>query len=174
MKQSIVVLTGDDRDKWLNNFESTLPKSKYPLRIVKSDNFELGAITEVMNDYDEFIFLHDTCEIKSDKLFSFCFEECGGRSVSFANHPSPFGMYLGKYRSEILKRISWRLPETKLEAVEGEISFPNDYARVEYPISIPNSLTSSNVFEEKFGRLNMILENDWIKKYKATWNRNMI
>lgn len=172
--KAIVVLTGKGREKWLHNFESTLPKSKYPLRIVTSDNFELGAITEVMNDYDEFIFLHDTCQVKSDKLFDFCFEECGGRSVSFASHPSPFGMYLGKYRSEILKRITWRLPETKLEAVEGEISFPNDYARIEYPISIPDPLTSSHIFEEKFGRVNMVLENDWIKKWKATWNRNML
>jgi len=172
--KAIVVLTGKGREKWLNNFESHLPKNKYPLRIVTSDNFELGAITDAMRDYDEFVFLHDTCEVKSSKLFDYSFEELDGQSVSFASHPSPFGMYLGKYRSSILKKITWTLPTNKLEAVESEISFPNSYALVEYPVSIPNPLTSSDVFEEKFGRNNMILENDWLKKYKATWNREMI
>lgn len=174
MRKSIVVLTGTGREKWFDNFESHLPKSKYPLRIVKDVPYELGAIAEVMNDYDEFILLHDTCEVKSPDLFTFSFEECDGRSVSFSNHPSPIGMYMGKYRQEILNQVTFTLPDTKLEAVDSEITFPNDYARIEYPHYIPNPLSVSDVFEEKLGRYNMVLENDWLKKYKSCWNRNML
>lgn len=175
MKQAIVVGTGEGRRDWIGNFMKYLPEQyKYPLRIVNSKDFELGVIAEVMNDYDEFIFLHDTFEIKSGDLLRFCFEDCQGKSVSFSNHPSPFGMYAGKYRREILKRITFEIPRNKEEAVEMEITFPNHYAQIEYPFFIPNPLSVSDIFEEKFGRMNMILENQWLKKYKGCWNRSML
>ena len=84
-------------------------------------------------------------------------------------------MFLGKYRREILNQMSIPLTKTKMEAVLQECAFNEAYSRLEPKMAtIFNPLVNTTIFEEKFGRNNMILENDYIKKYKATWALNMV
>ena len=76
MKQGIILSTSEGRDGWVENFLSNAPKQdRYPLVVIRQNNFELGAIQQVLDssDLDEFIFLHDTCEVKSPDLYDFCF-----------------------------------------------------------------------------------------------------
>ena len=178
MRQGIVVQTGDGREHIIKNFLDTLPsKLKYSLQVVRNNNFELGAISQVYaeNKYDEFIYLHDTCEIKSVDFVKEVFEKAKGNSVSFSDYPSPIGMYLAKYRREVLAKMELPIPKTKLEAVEQEELWTRKYSEVDGDLLFLNPpLRDGNNFVTKFGKICMKLENDYLVKYKATWHRNMI
>lgn len=123
---------------------------------------------------DEFFVLHDSCIIKDNLLWHVVFNGYAGQSVALATHPTIMGMFLGKYLTKIVQKLEPPVAKDKTHAVELEESYNQSYCQEDYPITVDNPLTISDVFEEKYGRKNMILENRWIKKYKGTWNREMI
>ena len=103
------------------------------------------------------------------------FEQAKGKSVSFSDHPSPIGMYLGKYRREILSQIELNIPKNKLEAVEQEEIWTRKYAGIDDTlVYLEPPLRDSNNFMTKFGKTCKKLENDYLIKYKFTWDRSMI
>lgn len=172
MKQGIVILTGKGREEMLNRIES-----KYGVSYYYKGDFELGAIRHTFyeTDLDEFLLLHDTCEIKDHKLFDIVFKQYEGKSVALADYPCVFGMYLGKYRRETLNKIYIPKARNKMDAVEYEMTFNQLYCQIDGDVKlIDNPLHDTDVFIEKFGRKNMVLENDLLIKYKATWNRSMV
>lgn len=181
MRQGIVVLTGEGREKILYNFSIQNVFSHkqliYTLFEYDKGDFELGAIRHMFynTDIDEFLLLHDTCEIKDNKLFDIVFDQYEGKSVALANHPCIFGMYLGKYRREVLNMMYIPKAHNKIEAVEYEMTFNTEYCKLDGDVKLlDNPLHDTDVFIEKFGRKNMVLENDLLIKYKATWNRSMV
>jgi hypothetical protein len=192
MKKGIVICTHKDSTEQFNNCIESLivPNNKYSiyyvvngftdrcrygnLIITGSDTFELGAISEAINEFklDEFILLQDSIEIKNIELFDICFNEHEGKSVYFFND---FFCYAGKYRKEILdKLIPLPIITTKLDSIIQENDFNKKYLEMENESINLFSLVDTNIFEEKFGRKNMIIENNFLKKYKGTWNWEMI
>lgn len=124
-----------------------------------------------MQDTDEDIFLlQDSCEIKDQKLFEICEAHQGG----IALNPS-FQMYLGKYDRRILAGLEIPTPQSKAQAVHFELAFNNEYIKRDPNFTVFHQpLHDNHVYEDKFGCRNMILENDYIKKYKRCWNTAMI
>jgi hypothetical protein len=67
----------------------------------------------------------------------------------------------------------------KWSAVLQEQYFNQEYFKVSNPVILfpPKTFDKGNKennYEMKFGRNNQILENEYLKKYKGTWNPNMI
>lgn len=178
MKQAIVVTTVPQSGEWLANFFGKLNGyDKYPILAIADYKFELGKIRWMLEhtDVEEFFVLHDTCEIKDISLFDLVFEKYKGKSVALSNSPAMFGMYLGKYRREVLKNMRLPRPATKLANVRYEISFNSEYAKRD-PSTVllfPN-FVDNYVFEKKLGRVNMKLENKYLIKWKSTWRPEMI
>lgn len=174
MKQAIIILTGKGREEMLKNVKLD---TKYKVILYQKGDFELGAIRHSFyeTDLDEFLLLHDTCEIKNNKLFDIVFKQNKGKSVALANYPCIFGMYLGKYRREVLNKMYIPRAKNKIEAVEYEMTFNQLYCQIDGDVKlIDNPLHDTDIFVDKFGRKNMKLENELLIKYKATWHRNMV
>lgn len=86
-----------------------------------------------------------------------------------------FEMYLGKYDRRILDQMYIPTPFNKAEAVKFEQEWNRAYIKNDPNFKVFHQpLHDVEVFEEKFGRNNMILENDFIKKYKGSWHLGMI
>lgn len=138
--------------------------------------FDPGGIVWAMENCkdEEFLLLHDSCVVKDNLIFDILFHGYRGESVALATVPVAMGMFMGKYRIDIAKKLDPPVANTKEESVDLEESWNKAYCELEYPVIIDSPLTQSDVFEEKHGRENMILENRWIKKYKGSWNRHMI
>ena len=176
MKQAIVIGSTTQTKDWLQNCLNSFGcYDKYPIIVVVNNDFELGKLKWVYDntDIDEFFLLHDTVEIKDTGLFDLAFNYDG--SFALSSQPVQMGMFLGKYRREILDKMSIPLTKTKMEAVLQECAFNEQYSKLESKMAtIFNPLLNSDKFEEKFGRKNMILENDYIRKYKGTWSFEMV
>lgn len=175
MKKAIVISTSPKRFVWLNNLLQTLNNYQdYPILIfANEENYEHGNIKYALDiGLDEFFFLQDSVEIKNTDIFKIAFEDYEGRLV--AVDPS-FKSYLGKYTRKSLENACIPEKQDKITAVDTEQNLGDFLVRTNIDmVSLTTDFNKSNVFEEKFGRVNMILENEYLKKYKATWSREQI
>lgn len=128
--------------------------------------FELGGIERGMEHFDEFIHLMDTCVVHDQRMFDMMFEMncpvhlCRG-----------FFSYLGKYYTAVLKQVGVPKISDKEAAIYWERHWNEMYLRASMYASqfIPELPITTDVFEEKYGRKNMVLTNGFITKYKGTW-----
>lgn len=153
--------------EYSRNFYEDLMKSiktDYPIYICWEGlgrpvgSFELGAIRKGVELFDEFIYLHDTVIIKDNSLFDKLFEIDG--NVALTNN---FYHYFGKYVSADLPSIPQ--VSNKEDAIYWEIR----WFTKPYKVFEPQLPFHIEQFEEKYGRINMKLENDYLIKYKARW-----
>jgi len=135
-----------------------------------------GAIVWAMRNKPakEIFILHDSCIVKDNRLFDVLFNGYYEDSVALSKEPTMMGMFLGKYRMEILEQLKPPYVENKIHEVELEESWNREYCAIEQPILLGDPLVRTNVFEERHGRENQVLENKWIKKYKGTWDRTKL
>ncbi len=148
---------------------------KYQILVLSDYNYELGKIKWVRDhtDLDEFVFLQETLEVKNPEIFDLAF---GAQvSYSFSNYPVDFGSYLGKYQTKYLKEMEIPKIESKMDSVVQEVDFNNKYTSISPYRTMTNPLNDKNGRVDYFlGRKNLIIENEYLIKYKGTWHRSMI
>ena len=204
-KKIVVIHTLAGREAWLRNSLERLKgyDNRYPLVIYFSDpnppdisfqsylgtlpypvyyfpeRYETGCISYVNRiiQPDEFIYLHDSIEIKDTAIFdmSFNFKQ----SVHYFER---FMCYAGKFRKEALDHIVIPVSKTKTEACVNEDkdalpqfnSFMWKYFKIEHCHWLFPGFSESSIFVEKFGRKNMVIENNFLIKYKGTYKWSLI
>jgi hypothetical protein len=103
-------------------------------------------------------------------FFDKMFEHPG--SVSVTDDPGIFGMYMGIYTRSDLSKVELYSPVTQRDSIKAEIEWTKKYANLADKVTVvfPDLRDSKNKgFVEHHGRINMVLENEYIKKYKGTW-----
>jgi hypothetical protein len=63
-------------------------------------------------------------------------------------------------------------PVTQRDSIRAEIEWTTGYAAAagDVPVVFPELRDSTNRgFVEHHGRINMVLENDYLRKFKGTW-----
>ncbi len=163
---------------WLSECLLSLPKN-IPVIVVCEPLYECGKIGWVYRNttLDEFLFLPDTTIVRRHEwIYDVLRSE--GESVSVNAEPGAFGSFMGKYRRTILDAIGG-VPNTpdKMSAVLAEMDFTKRYCTAETNLRIlfPELAVGINSrFEARHGRLNVVLENEHLVKYKGAWNGDMI
>lgn len=175
MRQAIVVATTPDRYQWLNNLLQTLDGyDDWPIVIFSDYLYEVGKIKKaLLCGFDEFFLLQDSVEVLDASLFDLVFNQYKGKTVTVS--PS-MRSFLVKYRSDFLENIILPpIPKNKIEAVDAEDYLFYQHTREDDTVvSLTDDFNKSSVFQEKFGRKNMVVTCRWLKKYKATWNRQQL
>jgi hypothetical protein len=81
---------------------------------------------------------------------------------------------MGIYDPKILREIEIPIPKSKKESINYELSWTNSYVKKVglVHVAFPD-LTDSNAKrkEVKYGRENLILENDYLIKFKGDWGQ---
>lgn len=176
MEKVIIICTTINRTNWLKNcLDSFKGYNKYPI-ITLMINEGKGRFADFINEikklpYDEFILLQDSMEIKNTDVFDICFNDT--RSVSLSSVPDKFGNFHGKFIMSIFRQVEVPEIKDKKDDVLFELKFSNDYLNKCGEYTELCDLKHTNNFVEKFGRLNMITENDYIRKFKGTWTLEM-
>ena len=166
----IVIATTPGREAWLRDCMASIERRSV---LVLSDfTFELGKIRHVLEhtDAERFMLLHDTCVVKDQRLFEMCEEF--PMSVAFSSCPVKFGMYLGVYTRATLEKLDIPQPVDKEEAIVYERTWNDAYSACEpdAPLLFDDFTDGhSTRTEVRHGRVNLVLENDYLTKYKGTW-----
>lgn len=162
-------------DWWVSAASSIAPKRE--VTIVIADGFEIGKLKYVYDNFsvDRFLFLQDSFEVKDDRFFDLLNEYPG--SVSINKDPYYYGCYAGVYEKKVLREIGFPLVLTKRTAVEEEVRWHKKYIEVagEVPVLFPDFTDASSTRTViKNGRENLVIENEYLIKYKGTWRYDQI
>lgn len=182
MSQAIIVSTAPGMERWLEQcLKSLRPVRGIPVVVYRNTlgtgEGESLRQAALYTQYDEVIFLHDTMELLDPGLVDYCFVEHAGVSIGFMGGID-FGMNSGKFRPAVLRQMRetvLRVPQDKREATDMELGFGAEYLRYEPGAFVmPDPLIDRPVFRRRFGRVNMVLENRYLRKWKGCWNRELV
>lgn len=165
----LVVVNAGEVDHEGKKFESEFMESnegKFMVQVNNWNGFEMGGILRGTEHFDEFIHLMDTCVITNPEAIERMFEHKG--SMYFCRG---FFSYLGKYISDIAIKTGIPKVEDKEAAIFHEHAWhrkylANDPNAKQFDPALP---VTTEIFEEKNGRNNMVIDNGFIKKWKATY-----
>ena len=144
--------------------------------VVSVPGYELAKLGWVLENttIDRFLFIQDSV-IVSPALYARLSAFDG--SVAVLSDPVPFGCYLGVYERKILEEVGVPNLCSKREAVEAEIWWTKAYCEAagNVPVLFPD-LSDRNAKRHsiRHGRENLVLENEFITKYKGTWRHDQI
>lgn len=186
-RQVIYIATTPGRIEFITNFLNSIRKynGEYPIFIESAYGYDWYDFAR-NHDYDEIFFLHDSVEIKDLSIFDLVFKTYKGKSVSFDDKPY-FIMGLGKFLKKPYietANLYPPVPEAYVAYRDIEFTFGLKYCEVagEIPVVLSPEFTKcewtghkkERRFTTKFGRYNLILQNQWIKKYKGHWRNDML
>lgn len=165
LKKGIVIACTEASRPFYEDMVKTL-KTPYPILFSweevdrPSNSHEYGAVAVGKEMFDEFVFLHDSVLIKDNNLFDILFSIPG--HVALSNR---FFHLMGKFVSKDIPPIP--TVRSKKESIANELSWFTAPFRV-FPDPLP---VESNVFVERHGRTNMLLENMYLTKFKGHWGQ---
>lgn len=149
----ILIVSNDNYTPDLSYFDR-----QYELVINQQNEWELGGVKQGAKRFDEQIHLMDTSMIKDISLFPKLFEINGHVVLTKGNYH-----YQGKFVSKDLPELPLTL--TKEEAIKIEMSWlPKPYTEFK-----PDLPVHTQIFTEIHGQTRMVLQNDYMIKYKGTW-----
>jgi hypothetical protein len=165
IKRGIVVPCTEEGRPFYEDFCKTV-KCKYPILFSwegvdrPHGSQEYGAVALGKEMFDEFILIHCTCLIKDNSLFDKLFEIPGHVALT-----SRFFHLMAKYVSADMPEVP--VVRNKAEGTNLEVH----WFTKPYTVFEPELIVHTQNFEEKHGRKNMILENDFLIKYKGHWGQ---
>lgn len=170
----IVIGTSPDRAEWLEASSGSINLEHI---IVSNWGYELNKIQWVIENTtaERFLFLQDSWVIKNANFFTLLDQHKG--SIALTQDPYFFGCFAGVYERGIIEQIGIPEINTKLEAVLAEKWWHEAYVNAAgAPTVLFPELTDENSTQTIFhnGRENLILENEYVMKYKGTWSADQL
>lgn len=170
----IVIATTPGRQDWLKQCLNSISK---PVLVLSDFTFELGKINWIFNNtkIDRFMFLQDSIIIKDEKIFELLYEDKG--SIALTNDPCMYGMYMGIYERHVLEKVDIPIPKSKAESIQYELTWTEAYCKAARNVRLAfTDLTDSRAKRKEviFGRENLVLENDFLIKYKGNWGQLVV
>lgn len=168
-----VIGTSPDRSEWAADCLASVPGESL---VVSVPGYELAKLQWVVENtiLDRFLFVQDSVIVSPglyERLKAF------DGSVALMSDPVQFGCYLGVYERDVLKTVGIPDIRSKREAVEAEIWWTKAYCAEAGDVPVLFSeLSDKNAKREvvHHGRNNLVLENDFLIKYKGTWRYEQI
>ena len=174
IENAIIITTYEDSPWFWDCFNSVKAIAyKYPIfsRVNTKDKnwYEAGGFHSAkLIGSTWFFILMDTSIVKDVDLFDVVFNY----NTSVAVSPN-FLMCIGKYNLTGIPEIL-SMPNSKKEAIGFESKFNKDYMCNNQFIVLEPEFTDRQVFEQKNGRQNMVLDCRFITKWKGTWALSMV
>ena len=170
----IVIATTPGRQEWLKQCLNSISKS---VLVLSDFTFELGKINWIFNNtkIDRFMFLQDSIIIKDERIFELLYEDKG--SIALTNDPCMYGMYMGIYERHVLEKVDIPIPKSKAESIQYELTWTEAYCKAARNVRLAfTDLTDSRAKRKEviFGRENLVLENDFLIKYKGNWGQLVV
>jgi len=174
--KGIVVGTSAFTKDYLKPCLDSLKGTPYKVLVVSNDNYtpdfpidnlivnewngwELAVLQRGKENFDEFVFIHDTCLIKDISLFDKVFAIEGNVVFTKSNFH-----YMGKFVTKELPNLP--IVHDKILAVYLEVRWLDGFKYTEFTPDLP---VHTNVFEEIHGMKRMKLENEYMIKWKGTY-----
>ena len=170
MSDVIVIPSVPGREHWVRD---CLASIKRPTLVLSQDNWEIDKMRWLLHNttFDRFLFLADSIVVKDNAFFDMAFS-AGPRNVAVCNCPLKFGMYLGVFHRDTIAQLDLPVIADKEHAIAMEVHLAHQVQALdpEAPMLFTDFHDRlSKGTEHRHGRINLVLENDYLIKYKGTW-----
>ena len=140
--------------------------------VVSNFGYELNKIRWVVENttVDRFLFLQDSWVVKSATFWDLLADTDG--SVALNCDPYFFGCFAGVYESAVVREIGVPVVTDKEHSIRLEVEWHKQYVAVAgEPLVLFPELSDRNAsgVVVRHGRENLLLENEFVAKYKGTW-----
>lgn len=186
----IVVVINDFKEADRPIFEGVLDEFAHlPIQAttLRENYGEFGVLVAMdrVSRCDNVFLLSHSCEIKDPTLFEIVLKDLPYESsVALSYLPyyrthayRVWTSFLGKYRRDVLRDIAFELyaPRSVFEFHLAEICMTHTYGIADPDVHVlfPD-FVEAEVFEEKFGRRVMKIENSYLIKWKSHWNLDQL
>jgi hypothetical protein len=164
-----VIASSPDRTSWASDCLQSLGRDAI---IVTYGDYELGKIGWVMEHTkaDRFLFLQDSWQIKSDGFWGLLNQFEG--SIALTRDPYFFGCFTGVYERHVIEQVGVPVVTDKAHSILLEIDWNRRYVDIAgEPTVLFPELTDANATRvvQRHGRDNLVLENEFVVKWKGTW-----
>lgn len=149
---------------WINDWPRFGPRR---VHIHRDGGYELTALRAAVDRYPRFIYLQDSCEVLSPAFWT---------TIDALTEPTwifgPPGMYLGVYDSAELRPVLDQAPThvDKRTSIEWEGLIRD---RLPHPTIWGEVTDAVGRMEERHGRMNLVLENQFLRKFKGNWGQGV-
>ena len=111
--------------------------------------------------------------VKDNSIWDIVFKDNEGRGVTIGDN---YLMFLGKYLRKYVEQTTFPIVNSKKEDVLlGEQGWNAQYRKADPTWTQVEGMTDTfDIFEDRHGRRNMILECKYFKKWKGSWNIEMV
>lgn len=171
--QAIVIVHHRSNSVWLQDCLNSI-QTDYPVLLTNHDGWCMEGIKKIWQttNYNELFFMNESMIVKDNSIWDIVFHQYGGKSVCMSER---YLMFFGKFRREIVNRLQFPEVHSKYEDVMlGEGQWCRQYYELGDHIEIQpladGDTTNPDNFEDRYGRHNLVLENDYFKKWKASYN----
>lgn len=180
----VVVINDFQADDW-SLFEGVLSEFTHlPIHVatLRENWGEFGVLAAMdrVSRCDNIFLLSHSCEIKDPALFDIVLKDLpyeSSAALSYLRYCRPYcawTSFLGKYRREVLRDMAFELyaPMSVFEFHLAELCLTHSYGIAD-PSGVQElfpGFVDSDLFEEKFGRRVMKIENPYLIKWKSHWN----
>lgn len=163
----VVIGTNPERRNWLNDCLRSIrtTSTRRRVHIHRTGGYEITALRAGISKYRRFLFLHDSCEILHPNFWN---------TIDNTEPAWLFGaphMYLAVFDSPTLERALHDAPEQmdKQASInwEGELGM-----RLQLPTLWPDVIDANGQHQERHGRLNLLLGNEFARKWKGNWGQH--
>lgn len=167
VKYPVVVV---HNEQTLNNETMKFHKSHgFPVVYNPENGFELGALALLLKWYpkeNDFFLLQNSTLIKDQEIFDIAAQFDGTLALS-----GGLMCFMAKYRRETIERLGIPIAKDMKAEIFYEHFWNIIYLNLEEKIALCHEpLKDTDVFEEKFGRRNMVIENTYLKKWKSKFH----
>lgn len=164
----VVIGSSPERAEWLAGASESIGVEHIA---VVNEGYELAKIGWALNNTraDRFLFLQDSFVVKDQGFFELLDAFTG--SVALFDDPAPYGCFAGVFERSALERVGIPAVASKRDSVRLEVDWCRDYVEAagHVPILFPDLRDNTGVMQIHNGRNNLVLENEFIKKFKGTW-----
>lgn len=167
--QAIVIIHHRDNSGiWLNDCLKSI-QTDYPILVSNHEGWVMEGVKKMWQTtgYKELVFLNESMVCKDNAIWDIVFKQYKGQSVMLGER---FLMFFGKFRRPMIEQLSFPDVRSKLDDVLlGEGQWCRQYMELNDHVEL-EPLADGERFEMKHGRKNMVLENRYFIKYKASYN----
>lgn len=177
MKVPVVVSSAPGRGAWLSDCLSSIGRGDITVCVSRTGG-ELGAIRMIYEGthWSRWLLLQDSCEVLDGGLFDLVDATPGSALLG----PRP-AMYMAVYEREILDRIGFPDVPAGVDrslAIQHETAWMDRYEvahrelrGASVPVLFPTFRDADAPRQVwRHGRLNLVLECPYLRKYKGTWH----
>lgn len=163
----IVVGTNPERTEWLKDCLASIRRTSSRRRVlIHSDGgYEIAALRTAVKHFSRFVYIHDSCEVLSSDFWD-VIDGLDGPAWLFGDP----GMYLGVYDRPDLEPVLADAPDPvdKRQSIEWEGRIRSV---IHAPTLWPEVTDAAGRLEERHGRMNLVLENRLLRKWKGNWGQ---